>query len=181
MLKQITIRASKIGWGSRSCVGCAVVIASCLTTLHPGASAAQRSASIAVSTQVKAITTISTVSQPTSFVVTQNDIKVGYVDLPAAGSYAIVNNDRAGYSLTFQTLDFSKSLSVVRIVSGLAAPVTLLPAVSNNAPQPYSAFKTTLNLTMRFTLQLKKDSKGNVVLKPGSYPWPIVTVAVQPL
>ena len=175
---------SKTGWLSykaRAVNQWLALFACCVATLTFDACAAQRSASIAVSAQVKAITTISTVSQPTSFAVTQNDIKVGYVDIPAAGSYAVLNNDRAGYNLTFQTLDFAQNLSAVKIVSGLAAPVTLLPTVPNNAPQPYSAFKTMLNLAMRFTLQLKKDTKGNVLLKPGNYPWPIVTVTVQPL
>lgn len=146
------------------------------------AQAGSRSIALHVGTTVQSVTKINVLSQPGTFTVTKDDIKAGFVDVPTGGSYLVTNNDRAGYKLVFQTsLLAGEGLSSVTVTAGLANPVPLTTNGATYAPQPYKAFKTTLNLGVRIGFISKDDKNGKDKLKPGIYSWPILSVGVLPL
>ncbi len=144
--------------------------------------ATKRTSSMAVSVQVKPITVISTVSQPATFTVSKDDIKAGAMLISQGGAYAVTNNDRAGYKLIFSTADYAAlGFSGVTITSGLAQPIRLAPHSATSAPQPYTAFKATLQVSVRIVFNDTKDENGLKKPKPGTYPWPVLGVAIEPL
>jgi phosphate-selective porin len=174
-------------WGSRRRRNlrrrstCWAAIAVCaISAGSPAAWAAKRTNAVPISVSVKAITTIKTSSQPTTFTITKDDIKAGYILIQNAGSYTVNNNDRAGFNLIFRTGSYAaQNISSVTVASGLNQAILLADAGLTNASQPYATFVTPITIAVKIVFQNKKDEHGNDKLTPGTYPWPILSVGVQ--
>jgi hypothetical protein len=106
--------------------------------------------------------------QVSTLVVTAVDIQKGYVDAPAATRISVKDNNKAGYSLVFEGLEwpFREAL-----VLGLARSVQIGPPGAF-VHQPYAKAGVTIELSYR--LMLADDAAA------GTYAWPL-SVSVQPI
>lgn len=117
--------------------------------------------SLVVTATICKYTRLSVVSQPSSVMVTVDDIVRGYVDAPVSVAATVRSNVLSGYLVEFSTnSDFVDQT----VVQGLAVPVQFGPN-GGSARQPGLVGTASLNLWFRFVLSAKT--------RPGTYPWPV--------
>ncbi len=126
--------------------------------------AAAASAKINVTASIQARVTLSVIRRMKELVITDSDVALGYVDVPAASLFEVRNNDPKGYLLVFEILDGPPSLLENIQVRGLGSEVQL-GAGGGWVPQPFTRGVQSIELSYRFLLQ--KDAR------PGSYAWPV--------
>ncbi|OPY73228.1 MAG: hypothetical protein A4E63_01009 [Syntrophorhabdus sp. PtaU1.Bin050] len=105
--------------------------------------------------------------QVSSVVLTDDDIRTGYVDLSNATRLAVSSNDRSGYLLVFEGLKWP-FLEVD--VFGLREDVQV-DSSSISVHQPYCGDTPNLELSYRF--RLSDDAQA------GKYAWPL-SISLQP-
>ena len=147
----------------------AVLLALTLPLQGGDAVAGEKRAVFAVTTNVVAVTKVSTREQVPVLTITPADIQRGYVDAPDATLLDVTSNSRTGY-----LLDFYAPASVFRAIrvkwGGTEAEIgSDGGTVAQRNPVPG---KTTMRLSYRFLL-----AEG---LLPGDYSWPLM-VSARPL
>ena len=132
------------------------------------AQAGTASGSMSVNVTVQARALINIVSQPSSLEITQNDVRRGYVDVPAATRGTVRTNSPNGYLVGFETAQGPYKAIEVK---GLGADAQI-GAAGGWIPQAFTGLApTTLELSYRFILAENAA--------PGSYAWP-VSVSATP-
>lgn len=127
--------------------------------------AGSTSASFQVSVTVQARALLKVEAEPASLLLTETDIRRGYVDLPAASRISVRTNSPTGYLLAFEIA--GGPIEDVRVL-GLGAEAHIGGAGGWIA-QPYNGPVTSAELSYR--LVLSKDAR------PGQYPWPVTLSA----
>jgi hypothetical protein len=125
------------------------------------ANAGSATATMHVSATVRAGVRLIAAAAPSAVVVTDADIRRGWVDVPEAWPVVVRCNSRGGYLLDFAPMDGPFEQAAV---SGLATPAEI-EARGGWIAQPYSGFETSMNLHFRF--RLGPDAA------PGTYQWPV--------
>lgn len=126
------------------------------------------STTIQISARVLARTRIDVISQAHELVVTNSDIRRGYVDVPLASRVSVKSNDPAGYLLAFEVMDGADS--VFRGVSvRVGGKEVQIPLYGGWVPLPFVRGGTVLDISYRFNLA--KNAQ------PGTYNWPIIVAA----
>lgn len=142
-------------------------------SLAPISEAVSAQSSTAMSTQIQvtarvlARASVHVLRQPSEIVITDADIKKGYLDVNAGSLLEIKNNSRAGVNMTFETrgLSFKEAM-----VSGLGREVTLGP---NGGIITHKSVGTSLvALSYRFIFDESSQA--------GTYAWPL-SVSVNPV
>lgn len=163
--------AARSGWHMasadnriRACLFCALMA-------PLGAAAAGPASSLTVTATIMKHASITTLTAPSSVVLTAADVTRGYVDVPVQAEVAIQNNSPAGYLLVVdQRSDFVRQIRI----TGLGAVVEVGPAggvIAQNATGRGMS-KTLLKLGFRFALS------GSA--RQGVYVWPI-QLGIAPL
>ena len=126
------------------------------------------STSLSISARVLPRTVIDVISQASELVVTNNDIRRGYVDVPLASRVSVKTNNPAGYLLAFEVAEGADG-----VFSGVDVRVggreVQIPLRGGWIPQPYVRGGTMLDISYRFTLSKHAQ--------PGTYSWPIMISA----
>jgi hypothetical protein len=137
----------------------------------PLSSDAGASTRIQVYSSVLPQTTLTVYNQPRFLVVTREDIRRGFVDVPTAVQVEARSNDPRGYMLVFENKAGVEAQFQDVIIQGLESELTIGPSggwVSRtNGTSP-----SEVELSYRFALT------GEA--RPGSYPWPIF-LSARPL
>jgi len=123
---------------------------------------------IDVTARVQARVMLKVVRRSRELVITDSDITQGYVDVPAASSLEVRNNDPRGYLLVFEVLNGPVPLFETILVRGLGSEVQI-GLGSGWVPQPFTRGVRSFELSYRFILH--KDAR------PGSYAWPVLLSA----
>lgn len=132
------------------------------------AAAADVTSKLEIKVVIPARAKLKVIYQTPEFLITNADIKRGYVDIQMASRVEIKNNSPSGYLLIFQ----GHSIPVKEIqVIGAGERVTI-SAVGGSIQQPYTRGGTVLDLSYRFVLS--EDAR------PGTYAWPL-SMNVRPL
>jgi hypothetical protein len=123
------------------------------------AEAGSRSTAVHVSAVVLARADLNIIKQPTALVLTDADVRRGYVEVDAASMFELKCNNRAGCVLYFAAQGFSFAEASVNVmgrvvVLGPGGGLVTLPVIG----------RTTVALSYRFVL-----SEGT---QPGTYEWP---------
>jgi hypothetical protein len=131
------------------------------------AEAGSRSTVVHVSAVVLARADLNIIKQPTALVLTDADVRRGYVEVDAASMFELKCNSRAGCLLSFAAhgLPFREtSINVMgrTVVLGPGGGLVTLPIIG----------RTTVALSYRFVL-----SEGT---QPGTYEWPF-SLSASPL
>jgi hypothetical protein len=166
------VDAKAIVWGVRlqeMLVRAALIAALSLATM-PAADVAEAgsvSTTMHISAVVLAHADLGIIKQPAEFVVTDADVRRGYVELNGASMIELKSNSRAGCLLSFSAhgLPFQEtSINIMgrTVVLGPDGGLVTLPVLG----------RTTVELSYRFVL-----SPGT---EPGTYAWPF-TLSVSPL
>ncbi len=123
------------------------------------------SSKVSVMANVLERTTINVISQARELVITNNDIRQGYVDVPLASHISVKTNNPAGYLLNFEIVEGSYS-----IFSGVSVRVggreVHVPLQGGWIPQPSVSGETVLGISYRFSL--------SETAQAGTYSWPII-------
>ncbi len=127
----------------------------------PTAYAATKSATMNVSVQVIGRTIVTVGQQPAAINVTVDDIRRGYIDLPAAVAFQVRSNARNGYVLEFEPIAGPFSQARVKLGSSTAV------VGSDGTWLTRSQQQGTASGTLDVRLVLAGDAT------PGSYAWPI--------
>ncbi|MBI3304114.1 MAG: hypothetical protein HYZ72_18785 [Deltaproteobacteria bacterium] len=106
-------------------------------------------------------------SAPAGLLLTEADVRRGYVDLPAASRISVRTNSPTGYLLAFEIV--GGPIEEVRVF-GLGAEINIGGAGGWIA-RPYTGAVTSAEISYR--LVLSKDAR------PGEYPWPVL-LSVSP-
>jgi len=126
---------------------------------------------ITIAAVVREHTSMKVLAQAQELVVTNTDVKRGYVEVSAAARINVKSNNPAGYLLTFEVIGgpmpFLNSMYV--LVGG--REVQLTPG-GGWIPQPYIRGGVTTDVSCRFALS--KDAQ------PGTYHWPLM-ISVLPM
>jgi hypothetical protein len=126
---------------------------------------------ITIAAVVREHTSMKVLAQAQELVVTNTDVKRGYVEVSAAARINVKSNNPAGYLLTFEVIGgpmpFLNSMYV--LVGG--REVQLSPG-GGWIPQPYIRGGVTTDVSCRFALS--KDAQ------PGTYHWPLM-ISVLPM
>ncbi len=111
-------------------------------------------------------TSITVLSQVPELVVTNIDIKRGYIEVPSATRISVKSNNPAGYLLAFEPMGAIDSFftSVNVLIAG--REMQLSPNGAGWVPQPYIRGGVIQNVNYRFAL-----SKN---AQPGTYNWPLM-------
>jgi len=126
------------------------------------------STTISISARVLPRTIINVISQAHELVVTNSDIRRGYVDVPLASRVSVRSNDPAGYLLAFEVMD--GAASVFRGVSvSVGGREVQIPLYGGWVPLPFVRGGAVLDISYRFNLAKKAQA--------GTYNWPIVVSA----
>ncbi|MGV8056521.1 MAG: hypothetical protein AB2L12_00575 [Smithellaceae bacterium] len=120
---------------------------------------------INISATVTERTTMKTLNQIPLVVVTNNDIRRGYVDIPAASTIAVRSNNPRGYLLLLEIMKGSTNYFDTVTVNIGGQETQLLPG-GGYIPQPYLSGEVTKEISYRFILS--KDAQ------PGTYSWPLI-------
>ena len=123
------------------------------------------SKTLQVSVTVQARVLLQVESEPASLLLTETDVRRGYVDLPTASRISVRTNSSTGYLLAFEIV--GGPIEGVR-VRGLGAEISIGGAGGWIA-RPYTGAVTSAELSYR--LVLSKDAQ------PGAYPWPVLLSA----
>jgi len=138
-----------------------------ISVAHAG-SAGSSSGVLLVSVRIEPYATLKVVSQAQAIVVTDADIRQGYVDVNSASLFQIKTNSTMGYRLAFENT--GATFTEVRVEGpGIDSVLT---NGTGFVYQPYSRATVSLPLSYRFTLS------GNI--SPGTYAWPLA-VSVNPV
>jgi len=129
--------------------------------------AGSNTAQMNVSVQVIARTILTVDVQPSAVNITADDIARGYVDVPQAVAFRVRSNSRAGYTLTFQPVNFPFSAAEVRW--GAQSAVVEGGDWMASLSHPYQQGSSAGSLAVRLRL-----SAG---VEPGSYAWPLQVAA----
>ncbi|HOE17386.1 MAG TPA: response regulator [Syntrophorhabdaceae bacterium] len=116
---------------------------------------------IMVSARIPALTSLKILHQAREIIITDEDIRKGYIDMESASRIQVRNNNPAGYMLTLQGIQWPLREARVR---GLANEIWITSG-SAFVHQPYSRAAITAELSYRFLLA--EDAK------PGTYSWPL--------
>lgn len=155
-------------------VGAALVAALSLAPIEEAmASQTARADTVAMSTKIQVTATVLArasmhlLRQPTEIIVTDADIKRGYLDINAGSLVEIRNNSRAGVYLTFEArgLPFKEAL-----ISGLGREVALGP---NGGIITHQLIGTNI-IAFSYRFVFDKDSQA------GTYAWPLA-LSVSPV
>jgi hypothetical protein len=125
------------------------------------------STQIQVTARVLARASLHVLRQPAEIVITDADIKRGYLDINAGSVLEIKNNSRAGVNMTFETrgLSFKEAM-----VNGLGREVALGP---NGGIITHKSIGTSVvALSYRFVFDESSQA--------GTYAWPL-SVSVNPI
>ena len=166
------VDAKVIAWGIRlqeMLVRAALIAALSLSAMPVAAVAEAGSVSttLHVSAVVLPRADLNIIKQPTELVLTDADVRRGYVEVAAASMLELKSNSRAGCLLSFETNGFpfeEASVNVMGrdVVLGPGGGLVTLPVLG----------RTTVALSYRFVL-----SEGT---QPGTYEWPF-SLSVSPL
>jgi hypothetical protein len=129
--------------------------------------APEASAKMTVSAVVTARASLHILRQPLEVVVTEADVRRGFVDVDAASLIELKNNSPAGCLLTFETHGLPLKEAVVK---GLGSEVAIGPG-GGMITQRVKGTQSTM-LSYRFVLAEEAQ--------PGTYAWPL-SVTVSPL
>lgn len=130
--------------------------------------AGRTSARIEVSATILSRTTLTVRRQPHALVVTREDVRRGYVEVPAASRIEVRSNDPRGYLLVFESQAGSGTPFREAIIDGLGRPVQIGPG-GGWVPRTDPRGPVSVDLSYRFSLT--KDAV------PGSYRWPFALSA----
>ncbi len=123
------------------------------------------SSKISVMASVLQRTRINIFSQPRELVITNSDIRQGYVDVPLASRVGVKTNNPAGYLLVFEVAE-----GAYDIFSGMNVRVggkeVQVPLQGGWIPQPFISGGSLLDISYRFNLSANAQ--------PGTYSWPII-------
>ncbi|OPX93325.1 MAG: hypothetical protein A4E58_03008 [Syntrophorhabdus sp. PtaB.Bin006] len=125
--------------------------------------------SLEAETEIPTRSHLAVLHQVSSVVLTDDDIRAGYIDLSNATRLAVSSNDRSGYLLVFEGLKWP-FLEVD--VFGLREDVQVDSSSSNSVHQPYCGDTPNLELSYRF--KLSDDAEA------GKYAWPL-SISLQPV
>jgi hypothetical protein len=114
-------------------------------------------------------TNLRVVSQVAELVITDADIRRGYVEIPAATQIAVRTNNPAGYLLQFESGAEIERLFRSVEVTAMGRNIQLAPQ-GGWVPMPYTRGEAALALGYRFTLSEKAA--------PGVYPWPLMVSTI---
>lgn len=128
------------------------------------------SAKVAVTATVREHTRLSLLSQAQELIVTNVDIRRGYVDVPSASRINVKSNNPAGYLLVFDVMEVRGIISGVNVTVG--GKDVLIPPGGGWIPQPYIRGGTIVDVSYRFILSENAQ--------PGTYNWPLM-VSASPL
>lgn len=134
-------------------------------------SGGRTSASIEVSASILPRTTLTIRSQPRLLVVTREDIRRGYVEVPAASRIEVRSNDPRGYLLVFENRAGPEAPFREVIVRGLEREVQIGRG-GGWVPRADARGPVSVELSYRFSLA--ED------VRPGEYPWPL-SLSARPL
>lgn len=129
------------------------------------------SAKIGISATVLERSSMQVLNQINEFVVTNADIKRGYVELPAASRINVKTNNRAGCLLAFEVMGGTGSI-FEKVFVRIGGQEVQLSSGGGWVQQPYMQGGVTQDLSYRFALS--KD------VQPGTYNWPIM-ISVLPI
>jgi len=152
-------------------VAAALVAALSLAPLEEAISAQSStrvmSAQIEITAKVLARASIHVLRQPAEIVVTEADIRRGYLDINAGSLFEIKNNSRAGVCMTFEArgMPFREVL-----VGGLGREIAMGPGGGIITHQGVG----TMILSLNYRFVLDKSSQA------GTYAWPF-SVTVSPV
>lgn len=126
---------------------------------------------LAVSATVLKRATLQVLAQPAAVVITEADIRRGYVDVPNSADFAIRNNSPQGYMLDFASEgEFFRGIQV----RGLGHDVQMGPN-GGMVAQPGAGWRAArMMVALRFRFVLSESAQA------GTYPWP-VRVSVAPI
>jgi hypothetical protein len=125
------------------------------------------SSTISVSARVLERTTMNVISQASELVVTNSDIRQGYVDVPLASRVSVKTNNPAGYLLAFEVVVVDGSNGVFSGVNvRIGGREFQIPLHGGWIPQPFVRGGTVLDISYRFNLSENAQ--------PGTYSWPIM-------
>lgn len=110
-------------------------------------------------------TNLRVLSQIPEIVITDADIRRGYVEIPAGTQIAVRTNNPAGYLLQFESGGEVERLFRSVEVTAMGRNIQLAPQ-GGWVPMPYMRGESTLALGYRFTL--------SETAAPGVYPWPLM-------
>jgi hypothetical protein len=133
------------------------------------AAATESRTTFSVSVRVLARATLNVRSEPADVMITQADVRRGYVEIAEPTLLDVSTNDPAGYALVI--LPQAPWFSQVT-VRGAGDEITLGTEGGTIVERGRAAPTTSLELTYRFALSPD--------IGPGHYPWPL-HLAVQPL
>lgn|SRR5450830_1829814 len=130
-------------------------------------SAAASSASVTVSAFVQPRASVTVEAQPGSLVISETDVRRGFVDLPTASRIRIRTNSIRGYLLSFEI----ESECVTGIVLDGAGDRIQVSAGGGLVPLPYPGPAAVVS-ELGYRFLLSPDAK------PGVYPWPVALSAM---
>jgi hypothetical protein len=135
------------------------------------APAAAASTELQVTAYVMKRATLQVLAQPTSVVLTQDDIARGWVDVPATAQLAVQSNSGEGYMLEFTNQgDFVRQV----LVKGLDTDVQVGAAGGAVMQRAKGRGVTRATLNLGFRILLSASARQ------GSYSWPM-RVAIAPI
>lgn len=124
---------------------------------------------VAVSATVVARTSVQVLSQVQELVITNADIKRGYVEVPAGSRINVKTNNRAGCLLAFEVMNGTNGI-FENVFVRVGGQEVQLSSGGGWVRQAYSHGTVTQDLSYRFALS--KDAR------PGTYNWPLM-ISVQ--
>lgn len=126
-------------------------------------------ATVAITAAVAPRAAVNVVNPRSELVITDADVKRGYVDVPAATHLEVRSNSPRGYLLVFE---FAPDLFSAVFVRGLGGGEVEFGGTSGLVFRPGTALVESLDLSFRFAL--------SATALPGTYAWPVV-IAARPL
>lgn len=157
------------GWTGRRAVIASALAALGISAMSAGAAADELR--LAVRATIAKRATLQVLAQPSSVVITEQDIARGYVQVPGRAQVSIRSNSPAGYMLVFASeSDFVRHIRV----SGLGHDVQI-GAGGGVVPQRGAAQGVTqATLELGFRFELAPDARQ------GTFAWP-VQLSVTPI
>lgn len=145
----------------------ALALAAALVPALP-ARAGSVSASLAVSVVVPPRAILSVESEPSTLLVTEEDVARGYVEVPKASRVQVRTNTPGGWLAELQVREGPyRSIEV----TGLGAPAQV-NANGGWIAQPYPGTTRPVSLELGYRFLLAPDAR------PGVYPWPVALSAI---
>jgi hypothetical protein len=127
---------------------------------------ATKSSRTTITEEIQRLTSLKVVFQTQELVITQADIKRGYVEITSAEHIEIQNNNLSGYLLVFEGLN---GLFKEVVVTGLGDEVSITPD-GGWITQPYNG-RDPVMIKLSYKFILSEQAQ------PGTYSWPLVVYA----